>query len=191
MSECSSAEDERRSRAQAGSSASAAASPAAKKQRQVKREVGRAAMFSPQPPEGDYSDLVSMQEIPVGEIPQLKDLSQLLQDCKSLGQNIDGSPICDLQRLNIQAGQVKSGVKRKESPVDEGGAAASAKVENEVSVVNSEGDLAQALQACILAGQPDTQGHWVMDEYQRLLQQRLFLSSTISKAWLVRFRKTY
>jgi hypothetical protein len=175
-SECSSAEEERRARAVANSSAvSAAASPAVKRQRQVKRDASRVAIFHPQLPEGDYSDLITMQEIPVGEIPQLKDLSQLLEDCKSLGQNIDGSPICDMQRMSIQSGRAKAGVKRKESPThaESAAAAASSSVSAaavDTSVVNSESDLAQALQACILAGQPDVQGHWVMDEYNRLLQ---------------------
>ena len=128
--------------------------------------------------------MVTLQQIPVGAIPRLRDLSQLLQDCQSLGQNIDGTPICNLQRANIEAGQVKSSgaQKRKASAMTAASSSAAASaadssvvdgiaVKLEGASIQCEDDLTQALHAAVLSSQPDLRGHWVADEFNRLLEQ--------------------
>ena len=187
-SECSSAEDERRLRAQ-----NASASGASKKHRPAAAAAAAAvrsgqsrAAFVPDAPASNHDDLVLMHQIPIGEIPRLRDLSQLIVDCKSLGQNIDGTPICELQRANIEAGQTRTSAhKRKGSPVAAAAAAAAAAsssspsspsvdglaVKLEDASLQCEDDLTQALHAAVLAGQPDLRGHWVADEFHRLLAQ--------------------
>jgi len=141
----------------------------------------------PQAPASNHDDLVTLQQIPIGAIPRLRDLSQLLQDCQSLGQNIDGTPICDLQRANIEAGQAKQSggggggaQKRKASAMSDSAAAAvssptggvdSIAVKLESASLQCEDDLTQALHAAVLSSQPDLRGHWVADEFNRLLEQ--------------------
>ena len=188
VSECSSAEDERRCKiesaaetaaaASAAAASAAASQPKAKKQKRAHQQAP-VAQSGAAPPDDSYADLVKMQEIPIGEIPQLKDLSQLLHDCQSLQQRIDGSPLCDVQRHNIESVQPRSSAKRKAAATAAAASAAAAASSsaNEApssaaasTSSNCENDLEQALQACILVGKPDTRGHWVMDEYQRLLQ---------------------
>lgn len=170
-SECSSAEDDRRQRvAQAAAQSHKKARPARK------RDASASSSFIPSAPLSDHSDLVGSHTLAESDIPSMKSIPQLLIDHQHLQQNIDGSPICLAQMMSIQSSQSRpaaaaasassssassSGVgKRKGAPAVSASSSSS---------TFSEDDLASALRTAILSKQPDTQGHWVRDEFDRRL----------------------
>ena len=163
-SECSSAEEERRIKIAQRPIVKAARSLKAPNQSEDAATTRRLAERCPVPPATSNADLVTRLLIPPGDVPQMKNLSQLLSDCCYLKQNIDGSPLCELQLQNIESGQLRGGA----------GAASSSATAVGVKLAEkkprtSEDDLALALQSAIRANKPDTRGHWVKQEFDRML----------------------
>jgi hypothetical protein len=177
-SDCSSAEDERRNRQQHASSAprvaaaTSAASAAAAAVPAGKKQKNSHGLVSPPPPM-NCSQLVEMQEMPYHLIPKMKSMSELLHDAPHLTMNpFDGSPICQEAKDKVTSGQTS---KRKEpSPeapaaVVAAAAAAAMMFDENPRALASPGteDLTKALAAARIAQQPDLQGHWVKNEFEK------------------------
>lgn len=199
-SDISSAEEERRHRAsqhqQPAQLASSDVLPrTAKKRATASSSIAAAAdgpaAYTPIRPSRLDSDLHNHVSFAMSDIPDMKEIPELLQDCKHLRQNLDGTPICEKQLEALQSGQSSQhrGIKREApeeeqqpsfslAPHSESAAAAASssatvvKKEN-TSLLNpqSEDDLSNALRAALVAQTVDTKGHWVTDEFVKCLNR--------------------
>jgi hypothetical protein len=107
------------------------------------------------------------------DVPIMKSIPQLLSDHQHLQQNIDGSPVCMEQLLNIQAGQARPAAAVSSSSSSSAKTSTKRKAGDAAAAAPSfsEDDLAAALRIAILSKRPDPQGHWVRDEFDRRLNQ--------------------
>lgn len=185
-SDCSSAEEERRRRHHHVSSTPAASSAAASCAPEKKLKKSHRGMASPPIPLSD-SDLVQRQEMPFHLIPKITNMSELLSNCTHLERNpFDGSPICAEARAKILSGQTRKVVEKRKAPSasssshalspaaaammhDDGGGDDAHDEKQRGMASPGTDDLTQALAAAAIAQQPDLNGHWVKDEFEKRL----------------------
>lgn len=142
----------------AAASASAAAAP-------MSRTLG---MLSAVAQRASHVDSPLAHQVSSDQVPDMKSLSELLSDCQSLGQNIDGTPYCKAEQLKMAALTTK---RKPNDPsavtvkIEPGTAAAAAASSSSSAVV--EDDLSQALRLVRVTQQVDPKGHWLKDELER------------------------
>jgi hypothetical protein len=129
-------------------------------------DTGQSALLRAAPVD-NHSDMMTARPMKASSIPRLKHISELLSDCPNLEQNIDGSPLCPVQRgaLGARASPPPAAAATAAANPSRAGAVPAAAAQRASS------DLQQALDLVRRAGAPDPNGHWVAEEYNRLLSQ--------------------